>query len=242
LSVVSSCSSHASAHQRGIPAASLRDVDERLPHALTHRLEATDVDVRAFLEQAPDQGALRPDPVLHILAAGRVLLGLPREATSSSSATARVQALKALSGCFSPRQAAPADDEERPTGPLEYATGRRQTPVNAFAKERFCTLIAHGATVEHAMRILGYSMAVVYRHLHTDELFAAAYAEAQAMKRSRRGPELFVGTRLSADDSRRLLELAERHDNPVAAELRAAVGAHLRCQDTNLLPDAPTLS
>ena len=66
---------------------------------------------------------------MHILAAGRVLLGLLREATSSSSATARVQALKALSGYFSPRQAAPADDEERPPGPLEYATGRQVTSI-----------------------------------------------------------------------------------------------------------------
>jgi hypothetical protein len=100
-------------------------------------------------------------------------------------------------------------------------------PFNAFDKERFCTLISHGATVEHAMRIIGFSMAVVYRHLHTDELFAAAYSQAQAAKRLKHHDELFVGVRLSADDSRRLVELAEQHDNPVDAELRAAVGAHL---------------
>jgi hypothetical protein len=44
------------------------DVGERLAHALAHRLRAAHVDVRSGLEEAPDERALRPQPVLHILA------------------------------------------------------------------------------------------------------------------------------------------------------------------------------
>src|SRR5579885_3105588 len=44
------------------------DVDERVPHALAHRLRAAHVDVAAVGEQTPDERPLRSQPVLHVLA------------------------------------------------------------------------------------------------------------------------------------------------------------------------------